>query len=443
VSCDETGGAYTPLSNNRIEFTHAGTCSVTLNVKDATNETNSTSAVQITVTKPLETTLTANWTTISAGQTVFFTNITTGGTGGIVYQPYTIHWVSGSCSDYAQNGNNKLMFPNAGTCKVALKVSDATGEVNQSNVTITITPPLEVTSFTGTTPISLDQSAHFTNTTTGGTGSNLYSYSVFSGPGTITDMGNNNLKFSVAGTYVVQLQVTDLTHEVNTSTTTIVVNPELMLAPLPSPVNIDKGQNYTFTAIPSAGTAPYTYAWTLGSGLSINLGCGSSQTCNVMGTSTGTKTISVKLTDSSLGTPPENASSTSTVIVYPPLAVKPPTSSHSLVDQGQLSVESASVLGGVPPYTTYWSEEEPGNVVYTKIPASVQVSSYVITQWLFPTTTSTPIGDWEYMVNVSDSSSALPEMANAINQEGVTVYPQLLASVSANPTSLWEATPLP
>ena len=72
-------------------------------------------------------------------------------------------------------------------------------------VMITITPPLEITSFSAITPISLDQSTLFTNTTIGGAGSNVWSYSIYSGPvgGSLIGIGNNKFKFTVAGTYVV------------------------------------------------------------------------------------------------------------------------------------------------------------------------------------------------------------------------------------------------
>ncbi len=183
---------------------------------------------------------------------------------------------------------------------------------------------------------------------------------------------------------------------------------------------------------------PYTYAWAVPAGLTKTAGCGTSDTtCKVTSTTVHSGySVSVTVTDASAGTPAETASSSSTLNVNKPLAVKPPTSSHSLVDQGQLSVESSSVVGGTAPYVTYWANEDPANLTYTTIPGSLQTSSSVITQTLFQTDTSTAIGDWEFQVFVTDSSNALPEMASAINQEGVTVYQQLLAFSSASPIQL-------
>ena len=236
--------------------------------------------------------------------------------------------------------------------------------------------------------------------------------------------------------YVVQLEIKDKSGEINVSNTLIQVVPELTLAKLSTPINIDQGQNYTYNAIATNGTTPYSYSWNV-IGLLIKAGCGiatSNAFCTVTGNSIGNgKQVSVTVTDLSAGTPPENATRTATVNVHGLLAVKPPTSSHSLVDRGQLSVESSSVVGGTPPYETYWAWELPGNLTYVNIAGSSQVSNSVITQVLFPTNVLTPIGDWEFQVFVVDASNALPEMANAINQEGVTVYPQLTANATANP----------
>ena len=198
-------------------------------------------------------------------------------------------------------------------------MTDSYGDYNQSApVMITITPPLEITSFSAITPISLDQSTLFTNTTIGGTGSNVWSYSIYSGPvgGSLIGIGNNKFKFTVAGTYVVQLNVIDFSGEKNSSQTTVVVNPELTLAPLPSPINLDQGQSYSYTAVASAGTSPYTYTWTV-NGLTESSGCGpTSTTCNVIGNTVHSGyTVSVKVTDVSAGTPPENVTSTSVVNV--------------------------------------------------------------------------------------------------------------------------------
>jgi hypothetical protein len=88
------------------------------------------------VTPPLKfTNFTANWTTISAGQSVKFTNTTAGGTGTNVYS-YT---VSSCTSGDSQNGN-KFTFPNAGNCTVTEHVNDTTHEVNMtSGITIKMT----------------------------------------------------------------------------------------------------------------------------------------------------------------------------------------------------------------------------------------------------------------------------------------------------------------
>ena len=418
----------------QFNTTTEGSCSVTLRVSDASGEVNQ-SSVSITVTPPLViSTLTANRTLISTGQQIKFTNYTTGGTGNNVY------WYSIECDGAVQNESNGNVWQfNTQTsedgCLVILHVSDASGEVNQSATRVTVTPVLKFTSFTGVTPISLDQVTTFTNTTSGGTELNVYTYSLASGPegGMLVNQGGGKFSFTKAGTYTVKLGVSDRSGETNSTTTVIVVNPELALAPLPTPINIDQGQNYTYTAVASEGTTPYHYTWTVASGLTVKSGCTNVTTCTVTGTNIGNRTVSVTVTDASAGTPPENATSTSIVDVHQPLSLKVPISSHSLVDQGQLSVESTSVFGGSPPYQTEWLFESPANLTFDLIPGSVQTSNSIITKYIFTTNAMTPIGKWEFEVNAIDSSSALPEYANAINQEGVTVFPQLTATASSSP----------
>ena len=69
------------------------------------------------------------------------------------------------------------------------------------------------------------------------------------------------------------------------------------------------------------------------------------------------------------------------------------------------------------------------------IPGSVQLLSPTLTNYVFTTNTQTPIGDWEFQAKVTDNSIS-PETTTATSTSGVTVYAQLLASASANPTQL-------
>ena len=425
------GALVTPLVNGSIVFTTAGTYSVTLGTTDASGEVSNSSAIVVTVTPPLEITLTANRTLISVGQQIKFTNGTTGGTGSNVYS-YTT-----SCGGTVKNVSNGNIWQfNTQTsedgCSVTLHISDASGEVNQSVVSdIVVKPVLKFTSFTGTTPISLDQATTFTNATAGGTGLNVFTYSLVSGPegGLLVNQGSNMFSFTESGTYTVKLGVSDTSGETNSTTIVIQVNPALSVAPLPV-VSIDQNQVFTFNAVASGGTLPYGYKWTVSSKLTVLSGCTTTFQCTVAGNAIGNGfTVNVLVTDASAGTPAETAASNTVVSVNVGLTEKPVTSSHSNVDQGQLSVETATVVGGTPPFGFQWFEQ-PGNTqTWDLIPGAV---SY---QYIFVTTPSTVIGNWEFNSLITDNGIP-PEMVNESNQEGVSVYPQLLATATANPTQM-------
>ncbi len=170
------GQVATPLENGSIVFPTHGTYQVTLGTTDASGEVaNDSIGIIVTVTPPLEIMLYPSTSLISAGQNVTFTNSTSGGTGGTTFN-YTV--VCRNSDNEAVEGGyiisgNKITFTAGGTtCTATIYVKDASGETNQTNVSVTVTPVLKVTSFSATTPISIDQYAIFTNVTTGGTGSN-------------------------------------------------------------------------------------------------------------------------------------------------------------------------------------------------------------------------------------------------------------------------------
>ena len=195
VSCSPNVGAYSVGSNNKILFTQANTCTVTLTVKDQSGNTNSSSNT-ITITPPLKDTLTANRTAVSPDQKIAFTNTTSGGTGNVQYSYNTNCSTSGGT--YKQSGNI-FNFTQAGTCTVTLDVSDLTGETNQSSVIVTITPPLEIKLAANRTDIVDGNKVLFINTTMGGTGSNVWTYSVNNSIGVV--QSGNKFTFNNAGWY--------------------------------------------------------------------------------------------------------------------------------------------------------------------------------------------------------------------------------------------------
>ena len=253
ANCDDTGGAY-KQSGNIFNFTRQGRCTVTLTVTDLSGETSSNS-VTITVTPPLKTVLNPNRTLISVGQWVSFANTTTGGTGSNTF-------TYSACEGAVQNetNGNVWQFNTAGTCKVTLHVSDLTGETNQSNATITVTPALKINLYSNWTYISADQSVKFWNVTSGGTGSNTFSWSVNSLTGvTIT---GNVITFTTPGSYNVTVHVKDVSGEVNQSSIIITVTPTVTTKLIANRTLISVGQWVSFTNTTSGGTGSNSYSYT-------------------------------------------------------------------------------------------------------------------------------------------------------------------------------------
>ncbi|MCL4409570.1 MAG: hypothetical protein M1356_04510, partial [Gammaproteobacteria bacterium] len=260
----------TSTGGNIWTFHTAGTYYLNLTVTDKSGEINSTTTpITITVTKPLEITLNANRTLISADQWVKFTNTTSGGTGSNVYA------YSFSCTGTVQNATNgnvwQFTTASETPCTVTLKVTDASGEVNTSTSDIQVNTTLEITEFKNITgKISADQSVTFTNTTTGGTGSNIWTY--FVNGQKVTPNANGSISFHTAGLYTVSLGVVDQSGEVANAIDAqqINVTPPLEITSFTctqetgSGCDISADQSVTFTNTTSGGTGSnvYTYSGT-------------------------------------------------------------------------------------------------------------------------------------------------------------------------------------
>ena len=135
-SYTENNTAGVTQLGNTLTFNTAGKYAVTLTVTDASGETAASTSL-ITVTPPLAvTSFTASINPISVGQTVLFTNATSGGTGSNVYV-----YAENNTVGVTQQGN-KFTFADAGKYSITLMVSDASGETATSKaLVITVVKP--------------------------------------------------------------------------------------------------------------------------------------------------------------------------------------------------------------------------------------------------------------------------------------------------------------
>ncbi len=368
VSCDSEFETPYVVSGNSIEFTQPATCDVTLYVSDVSGETNQSSPVSITITPPLVvSSFSANTNLISVGQTVGFTNTTSGGTGSNQYS-YSV-----DCDDTGGansiNVGKSITFTNAGTCTVTLHVSDISGETNQSSVAITITPALGIQISPATTTVDQGQTINYLNTTTGGTGSNVYEYS--ESPSECASGTANAFQFSTLGTCEVTIYVTDLSGEKANSTSTVTVVSPPVITLTPSTTLIDAGQIVNFTNVTTGGVTPYIlFAYTVNAP-----GTSSSGNSIAFGVA-GNYIVIENVMDSAGGIGTSNPVE---IFVNPAITISVPSVSNILVDQGQFETISDQAFGGTPPYTYNYivTNSLNGNVVYDYIAAGVSAGSPV------------------------------------------------------------------
>ena len=143
-------------------------------------------------------------------------------------------------------------------------------------------------------------------------------------------------------------------------------------------------------------------------------------TFTVPASSPGSQTVQV--TDGSANT----ASTTFTVTI--PLAAPTISASHGLLDQGQTSTLTSTVVtSGISPYSYQWLSEAPGAGSFSSIGGATSTS------YDFAPKVSTAVGVWSFELRVTDSASAVVTS----NIASVTVSSALAApTVSAAPGSI-------
>jgi hypothetical protein len=313
------------------------------------------------------------------------------------------------------------------------------------------------TPFVFPSPSTIDQgqSSNLTATLTTGTGPYTLQWYAeapsASSYSSITGANSSIYNFTTsastaAGSWNFMLQVTDSTGaSVNSTVAPVTVLPARTLAAptvTASRLTVDQGQR-TSLAVPSptTGTAPYTFQWYVeapGASTYSLINDATSSSYNFT-TSTSTATgewyFIIQTTDSAAAAVNSTAFS---VKVNSALAAPPVKPSPATVDQGQTSSLNSSVTTGTGPYTFQWYAMTPGASAYAPIVNAIS-SSYN-----FTTSTSTATGNWNYILNVRDSSgatansTAMSVTVNAPAPTGTpypTPTPTHTAAQTAAPTS--------
>lgn len=159
---------------------------------------------------------------------------------------------------------------------MSVNVTDSGGAsaIAYTNVTVTAVPPLVATATASTVNGTVPLSVTFTGGASGGSGPYTYDWSF--GDGSTDQSGATvSYTYTTVGNFTATLTATDSTHASSEATVMIEVTPVPASArPFNASFIFEAGTPYcavgsavstiTLTASASGGTAPYSYAWTVG-----------------------------------------------------------------------------------------------------------------------------------------------------------------------------------
>ena len=415
---DGTNGNGATVTHTYVK---AGSYIVALTTKDSGSPQQTATAQQsLTVTNPpppLTSSFSYSPSSPQTGQQVTFTASASGGTPAYVFS-----WSFGDTST-GTGASVTHSYSSAGTFVVILTVKDSGSPQqtapSQQSVTVANSPPPPLTASFTYSPTSpqITQQVTFSGSASGGT--SPYSFSWSFGDGLNGAGATVSHAYSAAGTFTVILTVKDggIPQQTATSQQSVTITsppPTLTASFTYNPSSPQVGQQITFTAFASGGTAPYTYSWIFGDG-STTTGTTATHTYSSAGA------FNVVLTVKDSGSPQQTASSQQSVTASNP-APSPLTSSFtyspSSPNVGQTVSFSASASGGTQPYNHTWSFGDGSTGTGATVTHSYSSA-----------------GTFTVILKVTDSGS--PRQGSN-SQQSLTVVsspPALSASLSYSPTS--------
>ncbi|MCL5794530.1 MAG: PKD domain-containing protein, partial [Candidatus Thermoplasmatota archaeon] len=393
-------------STSSFSYTFSSTGSFLLDysVTDTNGYTQSTSLTQ-TVNSDPTVSISSSQNPTDVGKSITLTASASGGTGSYSYQWYE----SGSAISGATSSTYTTSdYSSSGTYDYYVAVTDGAGyTVDSSTLGETVNSDPTVSASSNVSSADVNYPIEFSASPSGGTSPYTYSWTI--GGTQVSTSQDFSHSFSTAGSYTVDVTVTDSVGKTYSASVTVTINnnPSVSISSSQNPTDV--GNSVTFTASESGGTGTISYAWYV-NGASE----GSGSTLDYSFSSSGSYTIEVIVTDSDGHT--ASYSITETVYSDPSVSI---SSSQNPTDVGNSVTFTASPSGGSGSYTYQWYEG--GSAI-----SGATSSTY--------TTSFSSSGTYDFYVIIHDSvgnsaqSSTLDETVNA--------DPSVSISSSQNPTDV-------
>jgi PKD repeat protein len=209
----------------------------------------------------LNATIRATPTPADSGVPVHFSASQIGGT-----PPFVDNWSFGDGTT-SSSPSPSHAYDSAGTYQVNLTVHDALSESTTTSLAIPIAPALAASVRAHRNPVDAGVPVQFTSTISGGFGNVSYAWNFGDGPTSNSSLADPTHGYASSGNFSVLLTATDdAGGSVQVRTQVQVVGGLTPPTIVANPSSPELGQLVNFTAIESAGQAPYQYSWAFGDG---------------------------------------------------------------------------------------------------------------------------------------------------------------------------------
>ncbi len=383
----------------------SGPDSVYVVITDSNGVSATSGTISQTVNSDPTVSISSSQNPTDVGKSITLTASASGGTGSYSYQWYE----SGSAISGATSSTYTTSdYSSSGTYDYYVSVTDGAGyAVNSNTIDETVNSDPTVSASSNVSSADVNYPIEFSSSPSGGTSPYTYSWTI--GGTQVSTSQDFSYSFSSAGSYTVEVTVTDAIGETYSASVTVTINNNPSVSVSSSQNPTDAGNAVTFTASESGGTGTISYAWTV-NGASE----GSGSTLDYSFSSAGSYTIEVTVTDSD----GHVASSTLTETVYvdPSVSV---SSSQNPTDVGNSVTFTASGSGGSGSYTYQW-------YVNSAAVSGATSSTY--------TTSFSSSGTDSIYVIIKDSVGN--SATSSTLTETVNVDPSVSISSSQNPTDV-------